>query len=395
MSNPSQFVLTFLQSVGRRQESEYYLRLFRDLPKASFAVIAAEPAVYEQAPGAVIEPLRFLSELGLYPILATGLLGSPQGVSVDELCTWMADEGLRVSRLDTHDGRLDERVRNELDRELGVVVDFPQPDRESRLAELKRLLSALQTRKLVLLRPEGGLGPKETGRVSLTPTHHLDTQESGISVVNLRSDFETLYAGAVLTDAERVILGTIKALHDAHPALLTSVASPLNLLRELFTVRGAGTLVKTGTSVVRATSYSELELPRLESLLNDTFGKRLKPDFFTRPPLAVFVEAEYRGAAIVKPGVAGAYLTKFAVDRKAQGEGIGRDLWEAMLRDYPTVYWRARTNNPSAAWYQSECDGMHTDGAWRVYWRGVDSDSLAGVIRDALARPVDFEEPNS
>jgi ribosomal protein S18 acetylase RimI-like enzyme len=390
--NPSQFVLTFLQSVGRRQESDYYLKLFRELPKPSFAVIAAEPQVFDEAPGALIEPLRFLSELDLFPILATGLLGTPQGVSVDELCSWMVDEGLRVSQFDYGPGPWAERIGAKLEREVSVVVDFSRTPAEERFAALSDLLATLATRKLVLLRSAGGLGPKEAGKVSLTETHHVDTQESGISVINLRTDYDALQAGAHLQPDEQALLAQIKTLHDSRPPLLTSIASPLNLLRELFTMRGAGTLIKTGSPIQRADSFAELDVERVTRLLDDTFGKVLKREFLQRACLAVYVEAGYRGLAVVEKGVRGAYLTKFAVDPTAQGEGIGRDLWEAMLRDHPCVYWRARVNNASAAWYQSECDGMHAAGAWRVYWRGMNGEDLPIVIADALARPLDFEE---
>ena len=57
--------MTFLESVGRRSESELYLRLFRELPKESFAIIAVESAVVRYAAGSLVEQLRFLRELGL------------------------------------------------------------------------------------------------------------------------------------------------------------------------------------------------------------------------------------------------------------------------------------------------------------------------------------------
>src|SRR5215813_14046471 len=53
-------VLTFLESVGRRSEAEFYLKLFRELPKESFAIIAAEAAVLRYAAGSLVEQLRFL-----------------------------------------------------------------------------------------------------------------------------------------------------------------------------------------------------------------------------------------------------------------------------------------------------------------------------------------------
>lgn len=392
MSSPSQFVLTFLSSVGKRQEAEYYLRLFRELPKASFAVIAAEPLVFDRAPGSVVEPLRFLGQLGLFPVLASGLLGESQGVSAADLEAWLVDEGMAVARVTPSAPDWVARTRDELGGERAVIADFSGPPTDERFAALGDLLADLSTRKLAILRSDGGLGPKEAGRLSLNPTHHLVTSESGISVINLRSDFETLVHGGYLTSVEGSLLERVSALHQRAPQLLTSIASPLNLLRELFTVRGAGTLVKTGSTIVKAQDYAELDLGRLTELLQDTFGRRLRPEFLQRRPLSVYLEANLRGVAIVKPGAHGAFLTKFAVNRKAQGEGIGRDLWEAMLRDHPAVYWRARVKNPVSGWYQGECDGMHREGPWRVFWRGIESAHVPEVIADALGRPDDFEE---
>lgn len=392
MPNPSEFVLTFLQSVGRRQDAEYYLRLFREQPKASFAVIVAEPDVFEQAPGAVIEPLRFLSELELFPILAPTALGPLQSVTVRELCEWIGNEGLQVQRFSFADNATVPGITAAIDRDEGVVVELDARDVAGRFSQLGALMSRLHTRKLVVLRSAGGLGPKEPGQVSLTTTHQLDTHESGIDIINLRADFDSLMDGNVLDPNERELLFHIKTLHELAPQLQTSVASPLNLLRELFTVKGAGTLIKTGSSIVRVGSYADLQLPRLVQLLQTTFGKRLHPDFLSRPILDVYFESAYRGAAIVQHGRKGSYLTKFAVEKPAQGEGIGRDLWEAMLRDHPVVYWRARRQNPISAWYQSECDGMHTVDDWRVFWRGLAPPDLDDAIADAMQRPLDFQE---
>lgn len=392
MSSPSQFVLTFLSSVGKPQEAEYYLRLFRELPKASFAVIAAEPLVFERAPGSVVEPLRFLGQLGLFPVLASGLLGESQGVSADDLEAWLSEEGMDVARVVPGAPDWVERTRGELEGARAVIADFSSSTSEHRFSALGDLLAGLSTRKLAILRSDGGLGRKEAGRLSLTPTHHLVTSESGISVINLKSDFETLVHGGYLDSDEAALLYRASALHQRAPQLLTSIASPLNLLRELFTIRGAGTLIKTGSTIVKVEDYAELGIERLTELLQDTFGRRLRPEFLQRKPISVYLEANLRGVAIVKRGVHGAFLTKFAVNRKAQGEGIGRDLWEAMLRDHPAVYWRARVRNPVSGWYQSECDGMHREGPWRVFWRGIESSHIPDVITDALARPDDFEE---
>jgi acetylglutamate synthase len=180
------------------------------------------------------------------------------------------------------------------------------------------------------------------------------------------------------------------ALHD-EGELVTSIAAPINLLRELFTVKGAGTLIKHGSVIEAHSSYASLDLGRLKGLLEETFRKRLKDTLFSREPSRIYLEQEYRGAAIVEPGRSGPYLTKFVVDRLAQGLGVGRDLWEAVTRDHSAIYWRSRPDNPVAEWYLSQCDGMFRTPRWNVYWRGMERALIPALIDDALTVPEDFE----
>ena len=73
------------------------------------------------------------------------------------------------------------------------------------------------------------------------------------------------------------------------------------------------------------------------------------------------------------------------------GEGIGRDLWRALARDYPRLTWRSRARNPIAPWYQEQCDGMLKLGEWNVYWRGLAHDLIPAAVAAAAAAPVDLE----
>lgn len=395
MSNPSQFVLTFLESIGRRSDAEYYLRLFRQLPKPSFAVIAAEPDVYREAQGSLLEALRFLVAMGLYPVVALGLLGENEQPIRDQLLAGLAQRGLPIV-LHGDAARDAARIEADLSSERLTLVEFPESDARERFAALASLLGQLRSRKLVLLRSRGGLGPKDGASVALSRTHQLPTTENGISIVNLRTDLGPLRAGRWLSEDEQWLLQQLERVHQSAPALLTNITSPLNLLRELFTVRGAGTLIKTGSAVLRADSYSALDLQRLKALLESAFKRAVRAGFEDVAPLDIYYEAEYRGAAIVlaaNSDFEASFLTKFAVDRKAQGEGIGRDLWEALSRDHPALYWRARKKNPISAWYAAQCDGLQQVGEWCVYWRGVHLKHVPNLIADALSRPDDFMDP--
>ena len=130
---------------------------------------------------------------------------------------------------------------------------------------------------------------------------------------------------------------------------------------------------------------------RLEALLTATFGRALKATFFDRAPTGVYIEQTLSRRGRVSAGGGATFLTKFVVDRLAQGLGIGRDLWEAVTRDHERLFWRARPQNPITQWYQSQCHGMVRTEHWNVYWRGVSHQNIPGLIEEALALGPDFE----
>ena len=75
-------MLTFLESVGRRSEAEFYLRMFHGLPKESFAIIVPGGPVVRSALGSIVEQLRFLSDLGLYATVVLGLFDPDTGAKL-------------------------------------------------------------------------------------------------------------------------------------------------------------------------------------------------------------------------------------------------------------------------------------------------------------------------
>jgi acetylglutamate kinase len=138
-------------------------------------------------------------------------------------------------------------------------------------------------------------------------------------------------------------------------------------------------------------SLAELDPSRLTRLIESAFSRRLASSFWTRPIERAYLAGDYRGAALVAPSPEGAYLSKLAVDTPARGEGIGRDLWRVLCRDYPVFFWRSRPDNPIAPWYQEQCHGMAKIGPWYVYWRGLPERRIPAAIDLARAAPVDFE----
>ncbi len=394
--NPADVVLTFLESVGRRAEAELYLRLFRQLPKESFAMIAPGSQVLRDGIGALVEQLRFLADLDLYAPIVLGLFDSGSSLAGSErVARRISSAGLVPYVHAMDEPELGQKLKDELRAARVPIVYFPVVEGETvdaRTVQLGMLARDLDTRKIVLLRRRGGLAPRGERPLELGPGHLMPSVGGWISVVNLRADRTALLAskrlpkrdGELLECANRLI-----ELQEPNP-LLVSVASPLNLMKELFTVKGAGTLVKRGTPIVRHDSFATVDVPRLRALVEASFGRTLVPDFFEQPILAVYLDEQYRGAAIFHAGEAGAYLSKFSVEPQAQGEGMGLDLWQAFCRDFRQFYWRTRHDNPVLPWYLGIADGMARRPLYHVLWCGIEPETIPSAIAEAEAKPSDF-----
>jgi acetylglutamate kinase len=177
------------------------------------------------------------------------------------------------------------------------------------------------------------------------------------------------------------------------------MASPLNLLGELFTTRGTGTLIRRAATFKTGKSFKAFSTPDITRALETAFDKRLNPSFFDTPLHAGFVEGEYRGGALFKMQAGQPYLSKFFVLREARGEGIARDIWDRACADVPAFLWRSRMGNPFNAWYMRKCDGMQRansqSGDWRIFWKGLDAADIGDAIQAAVNAPDDFGPKNS
>jgi GNAT superfamily N-acetyltransferase len=393
-SAAAEAVLTFLESVGRRSEAEFYLRMFHGLPKESFAVIVPGGPVVRSALGSIVEQLRFLADLGLYSTVVLGLFDPESAATSSErLMKRLPVLSMAPSAHEMSEPGLVEAVREDLRRERIPVLNFRKVEGESvdqRLAQLGELVRSLGTRKVALLRRRGGFRPLAGKRADT----QLSVEGGRISIINLTTDRERIAPGMLSKRDTELLTASDRLLQLAEPnAALISITSPLNLLKELFTVKGAGTLIKRGSAVERHLSYATVDLPRLRQLLETSFGKELAPGFFDLPPLAVYLDASYRGAAIVHDAYPAPYLSKFAVQPEAQGEGIGRDIWEVLIRHHAELYWRSRANNPIASWYINVCDGMVRRAAWQVYFRGIPVELIPEAVAQAERRGADFAAP--
>lgn len=385
-------VLRFLRSVGRPEEAEAYLGLFRSLPRGRFALIVPTDQVLFESSATLAEQLSFLTELGLYPSVVLGAFGPIDPELEGYLWTALHEAGVPADVVPVRPGEGAAQAEPVLSESHLPILRLEGGGRDP----LPGLVASMKPRKVIVLRSEGGLGPHEHGRLELSPGHVLLTRQSGIFAVNLRSDREALFESQALSADEREWLERAESwlsVGDGLGANSTTVsfAAALSLLRELFTVRGEGTLVKLGSVVLRCASYAEADRTLLEQLITESFERPVKPAFWQREPARFYVEQAYRGLALLEPGALGVtYLSKFAVLPFARGEGLGQDLWWEMRKDTPELYWRSRPQNPINGFYLSACDGVQKTDAWHVFWCGVRPDLVPALCQDALSRPLDL-----
>lgn len=373
-------VLRFLESVGRKAESDFYVQLFRAEPKERFAALSIDANVARYAIDVVALHLKFLADLGLAPVVTLGLFEPTDAQEhAARLLRRLARLGVAASIHAPDAARLTAACR------AGVIPVVPFGAEHggsivARFDALAALLRDLGTLKLIFLHRPGGLRQRD----ALVP------------LVNVSTDLPALLASKELSRKERaIVVQAARLIGSVGHKLLVTVTSPLNLLRELFTVKGAGTLLRRSARVLRFEGYDQLDRDRLEALIASSFGRSPVPEFFTRPVKRIYLEEQYRGCAILSEAPWGAYLTKFATDREARGEGIARDLWDTFHDEHPAIAWRARASNPINEWYTKLADGLVKTPTWWIFWTGISPDLIPDVVRFALAQPVDLPAPTS
>ena len=376
----------FLESVGQKADVDLYLRLFRSQDKEGFALIAADAQIVRTALDPFHFDLRILAGLGLCPVVLLGLFDAKDADRQAQLVyDWLVEDQVpaRVLALPRAiDAGTIDAVRDTVRTSTIPIVSLESARDETtdaRFNRLSALAARLGTRKVVFLSTSRGLEREGAPH---------------ISVVNLTTDYERLTgAKGQLARRHNTLLRQARDLLDEVPHRMTiAVVNPLSLLRELFTVSGAGTLIRKGSRVESHSNFDRIDLPRLRALIESAFGRMLRPEALERGVERVFVEEHYRGAVLFAPSPIAPYLSKFAVERTAQGEGIGGDLWATVIEEYPSFFWRARPDNPVTPWYARQCDGLARFADWHVFWRQLSVERIAPAIEYALAQPVDFED---
>ncbi|RNF86424.1 acetylglutamate kinase [Montanilutibacter psychrotolerans] len=430
-----QTIVRLLSSMGSAKEISQYLKRFSQLDAARFAVVKVGGAVLRDDLEALTSSLAFLQDVGLTPIVIHGAgpqldeelaaagiekqtvnglrVTSPEALAIVRR-VFQAQNLKLVEALQASDARATSIVSgvfeaDYLDREVyGLVGQVRRVDLAPIQASLhagsipviaslgetaggqivninadfaaNELVQVLQPYKIVFLTGTGGL---------------LDADGKVIDSINLSTEYEHLVAQPWINGGMRVKIEQIKDLLDTLPlSSSVSITRPAELAKELFTHKGSGTLVRRGELVREATSWDQLDLVRLRSLIESAFGRPLYADYFDTTPLKhAYVSENYRAAVILTDEGGHTYLDKFAVLDDAQGEGLGRAVWQMMREQNPSLFWRSRRGNPVNAFYYAESDGCIKQEKWKVFWYGLQGfEEIGHCVEHCRTRPASLKE---
>lgn len=410
-----QTIVRLLSSMGSAKEIQQYLKRFSQLDAKRFAVVKVGGAVLRDDLPALTSSLTFLQQVGLTPIVLHGA-----GPQLDQELAAAGIEkqtinGLRVTSppalaivrrvFQQQNLRLVEALQTMgtratsvpsgvftstlLDRATyGLVgkvasINLAPIEASLRAGSIPVIASLGETEEGQILNINADFAANELVRVLqpykivfLTGTGGLlDDKGKVIDSINLSTEFDHLMAQPWINGGMRLKIEQIAdLLVDLPLTSSVSITRPGELAKELFTHKGSGTLVRRGERVLKFASWEGVDRERMRALIESSFGRTLVADYFERTkPCCIYASENYRAAIILVEVEGLVYLDKFAVLDEAQGEGLGRAVWQVMREENPQLFWRSRHGNAVNPFYYAESDGYLKQEHWKVFWCGLDN----------------------
>lgn len=428
-------IVRLLSSMGSAKEIQQYLKRFSQLDAKRFAVVKVGGAVLRDDLPALTSSLSFLQQVGLTPIVLHGAgpqldqeleavgiqkqtvdglrVTSPKALAVVRKV--FQQQNLRLvealQSMDTRATSVPSGVftAEYLDRDVyGLVgkvtgINLAPIDASLHAGSIPVIASLGETEEGQILNINADFAANELVRllqpykiIFLTGTGGLlDNDGKLIDSINLSTEFEHLKAQPWIHGGMRVKIEQIADLLEHLPLTSSvSITKPAELAKELFTHKGSGTMVRRGEKVLRFDSWDGVDQPRLQQLIESSFGRELVDGYFEKTRLhRLYVSENYRAAMVLTNEEGDSYLDKFAVLDDAQGEGLGRAVWQIMREENPRLFWRSRNGNPVNHFYYAESDGCYKLGSWKVFWFGMPGFAeIERCVRHCEQRPLSLKD---
>lgn len=426
-------VVQLLNNIGSKREVEQYLKYFTSVSQQQFAVIKVGGAIITQQLPELASCLAFLYHVGLYPIVLHGTgpqinellenegvepqyidgirITDPKTMSVVRKCfleqnlrlvTALEKMGVRArpitagvfgaEYLDKEKYQLVGRVNSVNKSPVEAAIDAGYLPIMTSLAETPsgqllnvnadvaagELARVFEPLKIVYLNEKGGIINGNTGEK--------------VSIINLDEEYESLMQESWVKYGTKL---KIKEIHDLlqHLPRSSSVAiiDVNDLQKELFTDSGAGTLIRRGYKLINRNSLKEFGNPDLlrAALLRDpsiksgelsvaSYLKTLESlDFksYGDEPLEVL-------AIVTNSNIGVPKLDKFLSSKTGWLNNVTENIFNAVKKDYKSLFWVVNENDSNVGWYFSKSDGSFTKNGEILFWYGLNPDQATKLIQE-------------
>lgn len=176
-------------------------------------------------------------------------------------------------------------------------------------------------------------------------------------------------------------LREIKELLDHLPrSSSVAIISADSLQKELFTDSGAGTLIRRGYKLFKASSIEQVGADRLRQVIHDR-----DPDIVAglqsvagvlsdlkKAPYTIYGDEPFDCVAIVShpPGEV-SVMTKLLPSKNGMLNSIADNVFNAIRKDHKRLFWTARADDENRAWHFERADGSFTRQGRSLFWYGI------------------------
>ncbi|MFH1317338.1 MAG: hypothetical protein ABII01_07495 [Candidatus Woesearchaeota archaeon] len=408
-------LLKFMEKTGKKEEFELFLDIFHHIPKDKFAVIKISGETLENHMDVIAEDIAYLNMLEIFPVIVHGA-----GSTLDKkLPNTKKIDGIRVTGKE--DMELIKSVFNNISKDL--VDKIKEKGGSVEIAE-----NVFECKKLEKYGYVGDVINVNTTKIKdlimsdVTPIispigHDICSNDSNLDKLNINADVAAKELVKVINPNKLIIItekgGILNDKNELIPYLNISdendfdhitggmllkvkeikdflksaqncsvvITSAENLLREIFTIKGSGTFIKYH-SIESTSDPDNLSKEKIKSLLEDSFGKKLCDDYFQNGIIDIIYEKNYEGIGILKKVNNIPYLDKFAVAKFRQGTGLGKSIWDHIIKKYPKLVWRSHPDNPFNLIYNKYSDGVVKKTGWFIYWNNLEDSEIISVINE-------------
>jgi len=435
-----------LEKIVPSRDAWDFWRIYKEIDLRQFAVIKIGGECVENSLERIADDLSDLYKLGLFPVVtfgwgktltdrlaAAGIESWPVNgdrytdarvmVEVEKIAgengryilTALNERGVKARLIDHTQGTIvaEQNSKPGYGTHNGVVVDI-RPD---------AMFNSIDEGFMPLVSPIGisADGKKSyninsdtaAGMISryVDPVKYISITASGgvrnqagqiINEIVLKRDAEklhsqgTLYGGMEKKVREAELSLSLRQNGDDRSV---QIVGPGNLLRELFSYKGAGTYVRNGYVILRK-NLEEMDMASLRGMVERKFGEELRDDSFGDGPRTAYVERNFKGTGIVYPdplGIGIPYLDVIVVDNGFNSNGLGSDILSAI--GAPKLFWRSRVDREANGWYFRISTGREVfDGAdghsYNYFWQGqFTRDEKEQGLRFVQRKKSNFKQP--